>query len=47
MALDVPRGVQKPTLRVWLPVGVCTAALGTKSKPWLGLEGALNLSTRI
>lgn len=30
MALDVPRGVQKPTLRVVLPVGVCTAALGTK-----------------
>lgn len=32
-ALDVPRGVQTLTSRVWLPVGVPTAALGTKSKP--------------
>lgn len=30
MALDVLRGVQKRTLRVGLPVGVCTAVLGTK-----------------
>lgn len=49
--LDMPRVVQTPASRIWLPAGVRTAAPGTKSKPWPcpwpGLERDLNLTTRI